>query len=184
MNSNRFGRGLLFALLAVRLCWAQAAPTQVPQPICVHAALRLDVAQALAISASQSVRPTAGDPGSTGGVPSGVQFGPGPDGTGGIPDRLGGDVDGAGSLPKSPVKLSPAPTTSPQLPCAGAPVLLAAGPGGAGGLPRQQVKTIADPGGGGVIPKSVAAPSRPFDASAADGVGSLPQLPPPPTAPH
>src|SRR5262245_5234158 len=148
MNSNRFGRGLLFALLAVRLGWAQAAPTDMPNPLSEHAALRLDV-PILALSATKSVRPAVGDPGGEGGVPGVPQFGAGPDGTGSLPDARGGDVDGGGSFPTSPVTPSPTSTVSPQLPGADAPALLAAGPDGAGGLPRKHVKKIADPEGGG-----------------------------------
>src|SRR5262245_30999489 len=121
MNSNRFGRGLLFALLAVRVGWAQELLIHAESPAGVHAALRLDRVQAPASSASQSARPTVGDAGSTGGVPSGVRFGPGPDGTGGIP----------GSLGNAP----PISMTSAQPLVGGGCPLLVGDPGGGGEVP-------------------------------------------------
>src|SRR5262245_57017330 len=134
MNLNRFGRGLLFALLAVRLGWAQEVLIHVESPSGVHARFRLDVAHVPAISASQSARPTVGDPGSTGGVPSGVHFGPGPDGTGGIPGSLG-------SVPFIS-------TNSSQSPAGGRCALLGAGPDADEVLRGHTVPTN-DPGGAG-----------------------------------
>jgi len=169
MNSIRFGRCLLFACLTARLGWAQEVPNHVQPPVCQPAATPSGVAQLPAVIADQIARPRVGDPGSTGGVPSGAQFGPGPDGAGGIPNAL--------------VNLPPIPPESSQCPSSGASALAAVGPGGRTEVPRRQVKAITDPGGAGGLPESVRAPPSPVLSGDPDGVGSLPVVAPGPRTP-